>query len=322
MNETKQPKEPTIAWYWYVWTIIICLPVWLSWAASAHWLLELFTHFRAQYTVGLVLLGLPLFWKRRYQLSAVIGGTMMTQLFAVLPLFVGGDAAAASKGTKTYKLLLANVHSANQQHKPLYQLIEKEKPDVLVLLEISPAWADALLPLRKTYTQGSVLPQANNFGIAVLSRHPTRKLTTHRFGPLGVHSMSMQVQLGGRWTWIVGTHPLPPIGGQMAMARDIHMQKLGAFLAAQKGPRILAGDLNATSWSPAFGQLVAKSGLQDSRKGLGIQPTWMVHTLLFALPIDHILVSKNIQIHRRFIGPDIGSDHRPVLLEYSRRQTQ
>jgi endonuclease/exonuclease/phosphatase (EEP) superfamily protein YafD len=59
------------------------------------------------------------------------------------------------------------------------------------------------------------------------------------------------------------------------------------------------------------------SNLHDSRKGFGIQPTWPSDKPIFMVPIDHVLVSKEIRIQNRFTGPDIGSDHRPVIVDFS-----
>jgi endonuclease/exonuclease/phosphatase (EEP) superfamily protein YafD len=59
------------------------------------------------------------------------------------------------------------------------------------------------------------------------------------------------------------------------------------------------------------------SRLRDSREGFGIQPTWLSNKPLFMVPIDHVLVSEGINIHKRFTGPDIGSDHRPVIVDFS-----
>lgn len=43
-------------------------------------------------------------------------------------------------------------------------------------------------------------------------------------------------------------------------------------------------------------------------------PTWKVGSPL-AIPIDHALATKALAITKREVGPDIGSDHRPLLIE-------
>ena len=75
------------------------------------------------------------------------------------------------------------------------------------------------------------------------------------------------------------------------------------------------GDLNTTSWSPFFSDLIEESGLRDSRKGFGIQTTWPDGLFLLRIPIDHCLVSKDISVLDRRVGPSIGSDHFPVTVD-------
>jgi endonuclease/exonuclease/phosphatase family metal-dependent hydrolase len=43
-------------------------------------------------------------------------------------------------------------------------------------------------------------------------------------------------------------------------------------------------------------------------------PTWRT-TTPFAIPIDHALCTPPLAIQSREIGPDLGSDHRPQVLE-------
>jgi endonuclease/exonuclease/phosphatase (EEP) superfamily protein YafD len=43
-------------------------------------------------------------------------------------------------------------------------------------------------------------------------------------------------------------------------------------------------------------------------------PTWMVDTLI-GIPIDHALAQKPLNILLRTLGPEVGSDHRPILIE-------
>ena len=82
----------------------------------------------------------------------------------------------------------------------------------------------------------------------------------------------------------------------------------------QVGPLVLIGDFNCTPWSPAFRKLVSYSGLRDSRRGLGVQPTWPSPFGPFGIPIDHALVSKDLHVIDRSVGPQVGSDHRGIVV--------
>ena len=82
-------------------------------------------------------------------------------------------------------------------------------------------------------------------------------------------------------------------------------------------PRVVLGDCNATRWTQAFREMLAASGLVDTADGAGWQPTWPVSLpALLRIPIDHVLVEPTLQVRRRWIGPETGSDHLPVYVEF------
>jgi endonuclease/exonuclease/phosphatase (EEP) superfamily protein YafD len=79
---------------------------------------------------------------------------------------------------------------------------------------------------------------------------------------------------------------------------------------------VLIGDLNTTMWSPYFSELVKGSGLRDARLGFGLKPTWpMPLPALFQIPIDHCLVSDDIEVLGVRTGGATGSDHRPMMFD-------
>jgi endonuclease/exonuclease/phosphatase (EEP) superfamily protein YafD len=79
---------------------------------------------------------------------------------------------------------------------------------------------------------------------------------------------------------------------------------------------IFCGDLNMTSCSIAFKRLLERGDLYDTRQGFGVQPTWSTWMPLLLVSLDHIWVSGNIRVHSYRVGPRVGSDHRPVVLEF------
>jgi endonuclease/exonuclease/phosphatase (EEP) superfamily protein YafD len=76
---------------------------------------------------------------------------------------------------------------------------------------------------------------------------------------------------------------------------------------------VVLGDLNASPWSTDF-RLLLDAGLLDSERGFGPQGTfpagWAVQ-----LPIDHCLHDPALVTTAREVGADLGSDHRPLLVE-------
>ena len=103
-------------------------------------------------------------------------------------------------------------------------------------------------------------------------------------------------------------------GGKSTVAR--RLAELGALVRAGPGRSLLCADLNATPWSPHFGDLLRDAGLRDARRGFGHQPTWPAPLGAAArIPIDHCLVSAGIAVRDLRVTAPIGSDHLPVVVD-------
>ncbi len=155
------------------------------------------------------------------------------------------------------------------------------------------------------------------YGIALFSRIPFEAASIKSIGKAARPSLIAKFNINGQRFTLIGTHPRSPLVNADANDRNEQLGALARFISSQPGATILLGDLNATPWSPFFRDLLAKTGLRDSRKGYGLQPTWPVGFPPLWIPIDHCLVSSNVVVHHREIGPDIGSDHYPVLIDFS-----
>ena len=131
--------------------------------------LQLLTHFRLQYFAGSIvfLVVFAALREPRYALAllftSILNGSMLT------PWYI--DEPVRRDGTEV-KVLLANVLSSNSDHTRLFDLLETEQPDLVVLLEVSPQWATSLARLGATYPHSVVEPREGNFGIAMYSRLP------------------------------------------------------------------------------------------------------------------------------------------------------
>jgi endonuclease/exonuclease/phosphatase (EEP) superfamily protein YafD len=71
------------------------------------------------------------------------------------------------------------------------------------------------------------------------------------------------------------------------------------------------GDFNAASWSPLLIALRGATGLEERRRLLPSWPSWAWP--IFRLPIDHVLARGRARVVESALGPDIGSDHLPII---------
>jgi endonuclease/exonuclease/phosphatase (EEP) superfamily protein YafD len=279
------------------------------------WQLDLFSHFRVLYLfllIGFTSLSLIL---SNMAVSFLGGVFICVNLKSIIPFYF--PIQRREPRSKTSRILLSNVLRPNDHYGKLANFIHRTQPDIIVLIEISKAWLQELNPELNGYAYNHIALHYHNFGLALFSRYPLMDVHTQSFSGANVPSIIAKIDIDGSLLSLIATHPPPPKSKQEAIHRNQQLRNIAAFANLQTMPTMLVGDLNLTSWSPFFKELIHESRLRDSRLGLGIQPTWPTDKPLFMIPIDHVLVSEGIIIHDRFTGPVIGSDHRPVIVDFS-----
>ncbi len=299
-------------------TVFVCLCTAAGFLARSWWVFELFSHFRVQYLVVLAGCGI-IFLARKKHREVVLAIAFAAVNFTIVGNHQGGISAQASIAAgegRTIRALLANVNQGNQAHEKLHRFVSFVNPDLMVLLEVNRDWMSSLRPLVDHYPYTTSNPNGTG-GIALLSRIPFDEATIEIIGEVGLPSVIARLAIGGQKLTLIGTHPRPPTSWTRAKSRNHQLAELAEFVAARQEPTILLGDLNVTPWSPFFRDFLRSSGLRDSREGFGLHPTWPTSFPPLWIQIDHALVSSTIVVHHREVGPDLGSDHYPVVIDFS-----
>ncbi len=79
---------------------------------------------------------------------------------------------------------------------------------------------------------------------------------------------------------------------------------------------MVVGDFNAARWSHGFRALLDRSGMVDSERGFGFQPTFPAGLPYpLRIPIDHLLHGEGLAVTDRVLGPALGSDHLPLVVD-------
>ncbi|MEE9368410.1 MAG: endonuclease/exonuclease/phosphatase family protein [Pontiella sp.] len=278
------------------------------------WFFDLFSHFRVQYMqIGLVLIGIALWQRLNKRAIALILLACLNYAF-VLPLYFGKPAPT---GGKPIRAMLMNILAQNGNTDLVLNAIRQADPDILLLEEVTPKWAEELAVLDSEYPYRIAEPQDGCFGIMLLSKHSLKNGKVVEIGEACVPSITADIYLPTGKVSIIGTHPLPPGNAEYSKQRNLQLMELPDMVNEQKYPVLLIGDLNVTPFSYWFTRVVSESGLNDSMKGFGFQPSWPSGNRFLRIPLDHVLHSPGITIHNRMIGNDVGSDHLPVIVDFS-----
>jgi len=322
MSKKRKPKtrkRSTIDGILDLFTLGILTATLFGFLGQLFWLFDLFAHFRVQY---MQLCLVPFFiamWKRRYTWAAALALLVCINYAFVLPLYLGKPAPAT---TKPIRAMLMNINAGNGNTLQVLDSIDQFAPDILLLEEVTPKWAHELEVLNATYPHCIAEPQAGCFGIMLLSKYPLEHGQVVRIGTTGVPSITADAYLPDGVVSIIGTHPVPPIGSEGSHLRNQQLEALPQIVAEQQHPALLIGDLNTTPWSTHFTQLIRETGLKNSMKGFGHQPSWPSNLWFLRIPLDHMLYSDGITIHNRMIGRGVGSDHFPVVVDFSLQPAQ
>jgi endonuclease/exonuclease/phosphatase (EEP) superfamily protein YafD len=295
--------------------VLACISTVAGFAARLWWPLELCCHFRLQYFIALSICSLVMMALKKKVQAIIFALFTAFNLSMIAPLYFGEK--PPNRHPKTYRAVLANVNTQNCAYGKAKEFIKAAKPDIIVLLEINEEWERALQDLNKEYPYSEFRPREDNFGMAVLSKVRPKKLEPIKLSELGIPSITADLVLDSAEISIIAVHPLPPRSREYFICRNEQLEELAGLVAARKTNVIVLGDLNITSWSPYFGDLLKNAGLRDSRKGYGLQTTWPSFAVPLGITIDHCLVSSHIIINNRSIGPLIGSDHLPVIVDFS-----
>jgi len=296
----------------------------LSFFGRAFWLAEILSHFRPQLALGAALLAV-LALVTRQRLNFAVAATLMVANASPLLAYVAPlDARAAPADATSIKIITFNLHGHHADRRALERLVARERPDIVVLTELPRAphaRSEVLAGAFPELTHVMIDDGGSPHDVVIHTRWRPLAASTDRSISRILPVMSVDLcepqesTAPSRCLRLVALHAARPLDGG-AQARDAQLERAASLAAAAPSHRaIVAGDLNLTPWSPVFADLLARGGLRDSALGRGLVGTWLSRFILFGLPIDHVLVSPAFDVHDRRIGPDLGSDHLPVIVE-------
>lgn len=283
----------------------------LAFFSRFSWFFEIETFMRLQYAVLLGGCAVAALLLRRLRLAAIALVLALGNLPALVPTWIA-DAQPARLGTASLRLVVANVEHSNRDYAALARLVRSERPDVLGITELTPAWLAAIRRELPRYRPLAVHTQPDAYGIGVFARVPA-SARIERFPADGPASVVARVSVGGRPLTVVVTHPHTPFGPH---AGGLHRRQFLALADAlpRFGPRFaVCGDLNTPPWSWPFRQLEAH-GLRDAHDGRPLEGTWPSWFAPLRVPIDNCLVSRGVAIVSAHVGAAIGSDHLPLVI--------
>ncbi len=281
-------------------------------------LVDVFSHFPVQYAFLAFVLCSICLWKKYFPLAVLAGFLFIFNARVLVDLETSVQAARHNEAT--FKIYSANIERNNRNLSGLTSELNKIDPDIVLLTEVTPGHINQLqktiesFPYHLECTPFGKL----NIGTVLLSKFPIINYRYTQLSELGNLLVESMLNINQKKVMFYAIHATNPSLTKYFDDRQKQFLDLSDRISRQSMPTIIAGDFNATPYSPTFRRLLQATGLRDSRAGFGWQPSWPTYFPLFWLPIDHILVSPDFQVLLRTTGSYIGSDHYPVIAELSR----
>lgn len=237
-------------------------------------------------------------------------------LIAVAPQwFPAGPRPGAS--APVLRLYSANLYYLNDDVGAIRASIEEADADVVVLIELGREAATRIDEVLEGYPHRAASMRMDQ------SRGPSRSVIGSRYPltvladpPDGLHAVAAVARTPLGRLNVVGVHLTRPWPFQEQWGQISQTMALQEVVRGLTGPVVVAGDFNSVSSARIGKQVRRDLGLHPAPGFPGTWPAALPAPL--GVTIDQVYASPDMAFVRRRLGRATGSDHRPVVTEFTR----
>ena len=313
-----------LAWLFGILAALACLVTLLSTIRSNQgWIRVLdFPRLLELIAIGVIALGCALFLRRQHWLLAVAlalaAAWQAWRLWPYTPIAPAemAEAERASDPRSCFSLLGLNVLQSNRDYAATIATIDREQPDILLLMETDDRWARALAPVLARYPHRLLRPIGNTYGMIFATRLPAQGAKVVNITEQDTPTIYARLATrGGQPFDYVGLHPRPPRPTQDTGRRDAKIERAAIAIAGDRVPALAMGDFNDVAWSHTTQLFKRVGGFLDPRVGRGSYPTFPASHVAVGWPLDQLFVTPGFTFRRVKVLENVGSDHRPLAAE-------
>lgn len=237
-------------------------------------------------------------------------------LVAVGPQWFPGGPRPAG-GAPVVRLYSANLWARNTDVEAIVASIRAADADMVVLIELGDAPAERLDELLAGYPHRVTTPRIDR------PSGPARSVIASRF-PLtvipdradGLHAVGATVRTSLGPVHLLGVHLTRPWPFQEQWGQISQTMALQEIVDDLDGPVVAAGDFNSVSSARIGKQVRRDLGLHPAPGFPGTWPAFLPSPM--GMTIDQVWASPDLAFVSRRLGRATGSDHRPVVTDFTR----
>lgn len=299
--------------------------------AADNWWVRVFDFPRLQMAIILVLTMVALIVLKSRKLRLWLGLGVLAlgfQLFQLFPYSAIAPKQAVDADTcepdDRISILALNVFQDNRDFQRTIDYVLAAEPDLFLAMENDAAWTDALsAALDERYPHSMKIPLDNTYGMALWSRFELVDAERNELAGGGTPSIRTRLRReDGSLLTFFAVHPRPPHPGQDSGQRDAELILLADLVRESGRPTIVVGDFNDVGWSRVTETFQRIGQVVDPRIGRGYYPTFNARNPLMRWPLDHAFHTEDFGVIRFETGPDVGSDHFPLVVELCQQRAR
>jgi endonuclease/exonuclease/phosphatase (EEP) superfamily protein YafD len=252
-------------------------------------------------------------------------------LFPLMGFCIPWRTAGGRGGGTAIRVLNFNTSGKLTKPDALLRVIDEAKPDIIALQE-APAQNDALtLGLRERGWHIAEKPAGLYFAsrFPILSQEYVSTVEKWRHlaaffvletpgGKINFVNLHLETPRHGIDSLIDRRHfETGPATANIARRR-MESEQISRKAASLPGPVAIAGDFNLVADSTIFRE--CWSGYSDAFAAAGFGFGNTKFTRRWGVRIDHLLMDGHFRAQSCRVGPDLGSDHRPLISEIELKQ--
>lgn len=280
------------------------------------WPLDVLADWRLPLTVILVAAAVVTGFGYSRVSAAIFAAAAILNVALIAPMYLEEQPHPSSD--ERVRVVSLDVGKAPDVRPAVLDWANTVEADIVVLARADGTWSRAIEQLNMPYRV--VNDPGLNGGILVLARNGFP--VTVAEDPAGFEGVDAVITttMGDRELTILALSVDRPVSALAADDRVRRFDTISANVRKMQGPVVILGNLETSRWSHAFKTLV--NGLTNSEDGYGYTATYVVLDWPFigpyaGIPVDHVLYRGPLTVPLRKVGPDLGVDHRPLLVHLS-----
>lgn len=278
----------------------------------AVWLADALSNF-APYLAAFFAVALVLAASRRARLA--LAGASIGFVAAIAPVVQGTVLPWSDhrqEDAPSLRLMTFNLEDINSNYAGVLKYLVESPADIILLNEAFYVWRLQLIKLAPSFPWHTVLTERD---LVVLSRLPLEEVEFLDVVGDRARGLLVRLRVGDRRVTVIGFHARKARHVADYELRSRQFDQIAGVVDRQSGPVIVAGDFNATSRSFAMQAFFRSSGLVPLGwhwPPISTWPSWLPY---LGLQIDHVLTRGAIRVVRAEAGPELGSNHLPLIAE-------